>query len=264
MRNGRRRFIPAYAGNAGNRCSRSPAAPVHPRVCGERPAINAVKESVGGSSPRMRGTLPLERAERIVMRFIPAYAGNAPHPLGWHEDRPVHPRVCGERGRHAHPGRPQVGSSPRMRGTHATPNRDSSRRRFIPAYAGNAADRMVICDTYAVHPRVCGERGRHAHPGRQQGGSSPRMRGTPLRAGDQSYLTRFIPAYAGNACRRFARLLCWSVHPRVCGERVVVRLIGAIGRGSSPRMRGTQQLAKTIAGIARFIPAYAGNASRSN
>jgi len=51
---------------------------------------------------------------------------------------------------------------------------------------------------------------------------------------------RFIPAPAGNApCGRACQ---WQmpVHPRACGERLLVLVPDVIGAGSSPRLRGTR------------------------
>ena len=51
-----RRFIPAYAGNAGFGFCASVRWPVHPRICGERLRGLPPTLRVVGSSPRMRGT----------------------------------------------------------------------------------------------------------------------------------------------------------------------------------------------------------------
>ena len=73
----RSRFIPACAGNA-RRCqpARS-AAPVHPRVCGERSPSLKLTHTAFGSSPRVRGTLRARDGQARQKRFIPACAGNA-------------------------------------------------------------------------------------------------------------------------------------------------------------------------------------------
>ena len=74
---GRRRFIPAPAGNASrpraNRC----AATVHPRACGERKARHCQAIDDFGSSPRLRGTRHARELLGQADRFIPAPAGNA-------------------------------------------------------------------------------------------------------------------------------------------------------------------------------------------
>ena len=81
--------------------------------------IMPARQFVIGSSPRMRGTRFLPSEDTSAFRFIPAHAGNTrkfdmDNALG-----AVHPRACGEH----MPVRPRnsvpIGSSPRMRGTHA-------------------------------------------------------------------------------------------------------------------------------------------------
>ena len=71
------RFIPACAGNSPARGSRRSATPVHPRVCGELGRIGVIPMRLGGSSPRVRGTLAARAPRRPVQRFIPACAGNS-------------------------------------------------------------------------------------------------------------------------------------------------------------------------------------------
>ena len=156
-----RRFIPARAGNAATSRACRRMSAVHPRACGERrpcrvdsrcrcgssPRVRGTRtrlrhlaDGLGssprvrgtpfrpglrrrdrdGSSPRVRGTHPVaSRAQRP--RFIPARAGNARRGCrrSWLE--PVHPRACGEH--HAGERGPcdRHGSSPRVRGTPATP-----------------------------------------------------------------------------------------------------------------------------------------------
>ena len=72
------RFIPAYAGNARAPSSRGARRTVHPRVCGERRGAAESLADGSGSSPRMRGTLGRDCDDGADLRFIPAYAGNAP------------------------------------------------------------------------------------------------------------------------------------------------------------------------------------------
>ena len=51
------RFIPAHAGNRTIASPTSPRYPVHPRACGEQVSSLGRHGGVGGSSPRMRGTV---------------------------------------------------------------------------------------------------------------------------------------------------------------------------------------------------------------
>ena len=194
------RFIPACAGNSAAFPPRSPAAAVHPRVCGELRRVFVCSMSDLGSSPRVRGTrLPAHRGED-GRRFIPACAGNSPAPAKSRRTKPVHPRVCGElvgrtlcrvpksrfipacagnsdrlRGR-KHGAR---GSSPRVRGTRLEVARPGRLLRFIPACAGNSFS--------------------SARTSGGSFGSSPRVRGTRRRDGAGREGRRFIPACAGNS-----------------------------------------------------------------
>ena len=70
------RFIPACAGNTANGKPLPTDDAVHPRVCGEHPSITSFICSKTGSSPRVRGTLPMLCCPVISRRFIPACAGN--------------------------------------------------------------------------------------------------------------------------------------------------------------------------------------------
>ena len=133
--------------------------------------------------------------------------------------------------------------------------------RFIPAFAGNACRPSAGRCWRTVHPRVCGERAGDVAATLQRLGSSPRLRGTPLRQWTDRWRLRFIPAFAGNASLAQARCREKTVHPRVCGERACVPSSIITLSGSSPRLRGTpvgqgaERLGK------RFIPAFAGNAA---
>ena len=110
-----------------------------------------------------------------------------------------------------------------------------------------------------VHPRVCGEHGfsRECYDG--QYGSSPRVRGTPLAGSLVGMSSRFIPACAGNTDLRPDVFYEMAVHPRVCGEHLLVVDQRVDRPGSSPRVRGTRLGEVLMPLPVRFIPACAGN-----
>ena len=172
------RFIPACAGNAQRSRRRRWRIPVHPRVCGERSSGTAITAVTDGSSPRVRGTRLSFRSASAHWRFIPACAGNARQVDCIHGPKTVHPRVCGERAVWEIPDGTRTGSSPRVRGTLLQGNVQYATGRFIPACAGNAPALLSCGCPFAVHPRVCGERGPRLTPPIRQPGSSPRVRGT--------------------------------------------------------------------------------------
>ena len=73
---GARRFIPAGAGNRPDGWSTTRFPAVHPRGCGEQIAAGCGGLILTGSSPRVRGTGRSPGIIVIVLRFIPAGAGN--------------------------------------------------------------------------------------------------------------------------------------------------------------------------------------------
>ena len=152
------RFIPAPAGNTPTMAVLYPERPVHPRACGEHSNSSVNMDSSSGSSPRLRGTHPERSANRrlvtvssprlrgtppldaersVIVRFIPAPAGNTSAPMCAAGCSTVHPRACGEHSTTTPHGSLVSGSSPRLRGTHSGRAADADCRRFIPAPAGN-------------------------------------------------------------------------------------------------------------------------------
>ena len=55
-----------------------------------------------------------------------------------------------------------------------------------------------------------------------------------------------------------------KVHPRVCGEYLLLTGKVAVWKGSPPRMRGILATIPKICVLARFTPAYAGNMYMNN
>ncbi len=131
------RFIPAGAGNTQRPQRQQSRPPVHPRRRGEHIAQLTVGTAASGSSPQARGTPARRLVYPIVLRFIPAGAGNTPSERQAKWRASVHPR---RRGEHSvgHPeGDERGGSSPQARGTPARSSVGANCLRFIPAGAGN-------------------------------------------------------------------------------------------------------------------------------
>ena len=193
------RFIPAYAGNATTRLPVSRPRSVHPRIRGERSPNTIVTTQGDGSSPHTRGTRPSGVQNRPYKRFIPAYAGNARGPARQQTPPSVHPRIRGERSSSPASSGSYVGSSPHTRGTLPSWSCAPCGPRFIPAYAGNATWSPGWIPARTVHPRIRGERPSGPDGHAYDDGSSPHTRGTRVVAASPPELSRFIPAYAGNA-----------------------------------------------------------------
>ena len=156
-----------------------------------------------------------------------------------------------------------AGSSPRVRGTRRSGRYGVGRSRFIPARAGNTVSRPRTHRRTTVHPRACGEHLAHSSKACLFGGSSPRVRGTLSLPGDSKPWRRFIPARAGNTPKWSSDQRHLPVHPRACGEhRPCTARRGGMA-GSSPRVRGTHQIALVRGRCGRFIPAHAGNTEKA-
>ena len=111
-----RRSIPAYAGEPDPNYGFTPAKKVYPRVCGGTPARKARSRVSTGLSPRMRGNPPTKASGQMLIRSIPAYAGE-PADQGIRPDADkVYPRVCGGTKSRQGKGKECEGLSPRMRG----------------------------------------------------------------------------------------------------------------------------------------------------
>ena len=182
------RFIPACAGNSSNCLSPGARATVHPRVCGEQYAALGDLLNTIGSSPRVRGTVLKNQFSELLLRFIPACAGNSLPAILPYSVVSVHPRVCGEQTvRLAQPA-DFSGSSPRVRGTARAFDNSYFIRRFIPACAGNSLVGPCPVGSQPVHPRVCGEQIPRRAMSQTLSGSSPRVRGTACLLLIQTYM----------------------------------------------------------------------------
>ena len=233
---------------------------VHPRACGELAVNSWPRLQWVGSSPRVRGTPLLpnrpccsyrfiparagnshdeQDTESASRRFIPARAGNSTTYLSATRRSPVHPRACGELGFLSSRRRARQRFIPARAGNSRGQASHQVFRRFIPARAGNSMHKALSDGLRpSVHPRACGELGR------EHGTVHPRRAGNSIVTGRWS-----------------------AVHPRACGELLPIRSLECIEdwHGSSPRVRGTHQLAVwRFMACERFIPARAGNScSRS-
>ena len=173
----------------------------------------------------MRGTRRNQRPSTADAGIIPAYAGNTPGLAIPEDNNEDHPRVCGEHRCPSIATAHERGSSPRMRGTHVQSVERHYGRGIIPAYAGNTSSIRSSNFSVRDHPRVCGEHLWCRTEKLHNGGSSPRMRGTPAIRIPAHSRTGIIPAYAGNTSNTRLRARPHRDHPRVCGEHSDLAII---------------------------------------
>ena len=133
---------------------------------------------------------------------------------------------------------------------------------IIPADAGSTDSTSQICPSRGDHPRGCGEHTLTTSNECWAAGSSPRMRGALERCITLCTDVRITPADAGSTHYPVGRFGKRADHPRGCGEHHTQTIAVGSGLGSSPRMRGAQQLLTMAEQGGRIIPADAGSTLR--
>ena len=190
---------------------------VYPRVCGGTWLPTLQAELAMGLSPRVRGNHAGGDGNVVVVRSIPACAGEPCKYCRLLSDGRVYPRVCG-----GTPAQPpcmsrQDGLSPRVRGNPRWPWRTPSPTRSIPACAGEPLPLSSVGCPIWVYPRVCGGTRWTMRRSPRWPGLSPRVRGNPFAVRRGVPLPRSIPACAGEPSRCGIAGCLGTVYPRVCG-----------------------------------------------
>ena len=214
--------------------------PVYPRACGGTIQVCNESADATGLSPRVRGNRESRFSYCSTSGSIPARAGE-PRCTRWGgRTTRVYPRACGGTLCCDKLLSSRYGLSPRVRGNRHVEGHEPLAERSIPARAGEPGADLTQIDAKRVYPRACGGTisGRWAHM--RARGLSPRVRGNPAGEGRHVDGDRSIPARAGEpggrrraACRR-------GVYPRACGGTHCRHGHHLVGRGLSPRVRGTR------------------------
>ena len=252
------RIIPAHAGQTQSHQRNGKEDADHPRACGANHVPQQDARQPRGSSPRMRGKLEVKEFKSTATRIIPAHAGQT-SPRWWAPSfRTDHPRACGANDDFLVQLGAMVGSSPRMRGKRCVGRVQHPWPRIIPAHAGQTRRDISTSGRSPDHPRACGANAWSPVYGRQDAGSSPRMRGKLHQVQRATHADRIIPAHAGQTRARSRRPYPPTDHPRACGANTWA-LTGSIKEdGSSPRMRGKLFHNCSVLCFVRIIPAHAG------
>ena len=211
---------------------------VYPRVCGGTWSRTAMPSSSVGLSPRVRGNPCKVKAGVVRSGSIPACAGEPPStgtPTGgaW-----VYPRVCGGTVTVLGDGTIFAGLSPRVRGNPPGRRTKPTRKRSIPACAGEPLLWLRMVLSLRVYPRVCG--------------------GTRAGCCNTIFVQGLSPRVRGNRSRYDVSPWGLWVYPRVCGGTFRSgNTIGA-GVGLSPRVRGNPNVCSDLEARRGSIPACAG------
>ena len=254
--------IPACAGEPTASTTPWVSARVYPRVCGGTSSHGIVTSIVEGLSPRVRGNPVCESWKLVIVRSIPACAGEpTPHftraSVAW-----VYPRVCG--GTAPAPRAPpaSTGLSPRVRGNPPALGEALRIAGSIPACAGESIGRSRVPAYRRVYPRVCG--GTAYVPAEESPslGLSPRVRGNLLAFRSEIFMSGSIPACAGEPAVDGVGLAPEGVYPRVCGGTIATRTAARCASGLSPRVRGNPPNLAMRHAHQGSIPACAGEPRR--
>ena len=178
-----------------------------------------------------------------------------------------------------------LGSSPHVRGAQKHCRHRRGVPGIIPACAGSTIRFYPECGGNGDHPRMCGEHSLSINHAGTPVGSSPHVRGAPLRKRGAVGIRRIIPACAGSTCWWRCCCPCWWDHPRMCGEHTAgvalclrqkrdhPRMCGehtytaddvVHSKGSSPHVRGAQCVPKATHHGIGIIPACAGSTTLSS
>ena len=191
--------------------------------------------------------------------------------------------MCGGTRKAAREQAEREGLSPRVRGNRPQEANRNACCRSIPACAGEpvrghtgvglpqvyprvcGGTPGLLVDDLAgeVYPRVCGGTPERAVLWRCRKGLSPRVRGNPTRAGQNSSGTGSIPACAGEPPWKWTPAPPARVYPRVCGGTSAAWTPGGRAVGLSPRVRGNPTVRIYLPLIPGSIPACAGEPARA-
>ncbi len=209
----------------------------HPRSCGANAMTGYSNRVTIGSSPLVRGQ-PIHVNKRLVLLD--------------------HPRSCGANDSLYHRLDFAHGSSPLVRGQRRGRTLAVHGERIIPARAGPTciAGQVPWCST--DHPRSCGANPTIYLVSFFCSGSSPLVRGQPLREIPLISHLRIIPARAGPTVRFALGQTVSKDHPRSCGANLSVQPGSMLMSGSSPLVRGQPTYRSLATMTSRIIPARAG------
>ena len=136
-------ITPAYAGKRNASRSARALRRDHPRICGEKRAMDGEGNERKGSPPHMRGKGEVQSNETKGNRITPAYAGKSTTT----DLRPVlqqdHPRICGEKDQQTVCCITAEGSPPHMRGKANLSRKRHRAKGITPAYAGKRLPRQM-------------------------------------------------------------------------------------------------------------------------
>ena len=254
--------IPAWAGQPTRWCRTCQSQEVYPRVGGATLVGIAAIVLLTGLSPRGRGNQCIKPNDGLLVRSIPAWAGQ---PAGFCLEVlevPVYPRVGGATSAMECEVCLEQGLSPRGRGNLGVIVITLAPTGSIPAWAGQPDAPSGATIGEVVYPRVGGATRTPGGCTLALLGLSPRGRGNPSQDCIRARAGGSIPAWAGQPNRWTRWTGRGGVYPRVGGATELLRSAAVIEGGLSPRGRGNPPPPSGSLAEKRSIPAWAGQPDR--
>ena len=215
-----------------------------------------------GSPPRGRGKEAVAPFPLPAAGITPAWAGKRTSPHLYCELSKDHPRVGGEKSCIRLLSVCIAGSPPRGRGKVDVRLEGQRGHGITPAWAGKRASGTPSSRRSGDHPRVGGEKAVPMITSSYLWGSPPRGRGKAAIERVWKQWLGITPAWAGKSDLRDARLASPKDHPRVGGEKPLLKNFPASEKGSPPRGRGKGSLRSIPRSPRRITPAWAGKSSK--
>ena len=255
------RITPALAGKSYVFGPFRPGSWDHPRVGGEKQIGGDNGLDKQGSPPRGRGKVDSLSRQLTGSGITPAWAGKSwplrdIHNLVWD-----HPRVGGEKFVRYGYKFPVGGSPPRGRGKVPETYRYVAGYGITPAWAGKSHLGVFCREPHRDHPRVGGEKRDTESREDSILGSPPRGRGKVKTCTACKETFRITPAWAGKSGLSLQSTLLSGDHPRVGGEKKLIRKTLLTMLGSPPRGRGKGLCGPLENCAVGITPAWAGKRS---
>ena len=157
----------------------------------------------------------------------------------------------------------KLGSPPRGRGKGKDYATAETMQGITPAWAGKSWLSLDSCLLWWDHPRMGGEKLPRKFTKAANPGSPPHGRGKVNLSILEGADTGITPAWAGKSHPRTAPRHRAQDHPRMGGEKLLVRRSVGWRWGSPPHGRGKDPLHHMVDGAAIITPAWAGKRCRS-
>ena len=231
-------ITPAWAGKSPTYSGCVLLARDHPRVGGEKGVRKSAGFAAYGSPQHGRGKAVFGFTVLRYARITPAWAGKSLLTIPKLTTARDHPRMGGEKRLRRQCARRSKGSPPRGRGKVHHRRGAGCSRGITPAWAGKSPHTSEGSVRCGDHPRVGGEKHKEESSVMELQGSPPRGRGKEYASSRWYHSGRITPAWAGKSGRCSGQHVREQDHPRVGGEKLMMRTLEAGRLGSPPRGRG--------------------------